>query len=85
MLARAGLAALAIALAVALPLPLPARADPDYPAGLFERSPLNGSRAAVSHQRRKSAPSPANDPASVGASGACRHHSEWRYPWPQPC
>jgi hypothetical protein len=32
---------------VALVLASPAWADPDYPAGLFERSPLNGPPAAV--------------------------------------
>jgi hypothetical protein len=40
MFARASLVALALA--------QPAWADPDYPAGLFERSPLNGPPAAVS-------------------------------------
>lgn len=79
MFARAGLAALALALAS------PAWADPDYPAGLFESSPLNGPGAAVSHQGRKIAPSPAKDPGSERVSGACHHHREWRYPWPQPC
>jgi hypothetical protein len=79
MFARAGVAALAIALA------LPAWADPDYPAGLFERSPLNGPGSAVSHQGHKSASARAKDPAGVGSSGACHHHREWRYPYPQPC
>ncbi len=79
MLARAGLAAVALALA------LPAWANSDYPAGLFERSPLNGPRPAVSHQGHKIAPTLANDPAGEPASGACHHHREWRYPWPQPC
>ena len=42
MFARASLVALALA--------SPAWADPDYPAGLFERSPLNGPPAAVSRR-----------------------------------
>ena len=79
MFARAGLAALALALAS------PAWADPDYPAGLFERSPLNGSAATGSHQGRKIAPSRGKDQAGEPSSGACHHHREWRYPWPQPC
>ena len=79
MFARAGLVVLALSVA------LPAWADPDYPAGLFERSPLNGPRASVSHQGHKVAPSLAKDPASERASGECHHHREWRYPWPQPC
>ena len=75
MFARASLVALALA--------SPAWADPDYPAGLFERSPLNGPPAAVS--RRGNPPSQAKDPPSERASGACHHYREWRYPWPQPC
>src|SRR5208337_4472771 len=62
MFARASLVALALA--------SPAWADPDYPAGLFERSPLNGLPAAVSHRGHKIAPSQAKDPASERASGA---------------
>ena len=47
MLARASLIVLALA--------SPAWADPDgYPAGLFERSPLNDTPAAVSHRSSKS-------------------------------
>jgi hypothetical protein len=79
MFVRASVVALAIALAS------PAWADPEYPAGLFERSPLNGPPAAVSHQGTKIPPSQAKDPASERASGACHHYREWRYPWPQPC
>jgi len=74
MFARASLVALALA--------SPAWADPDYPAGLFERSPLNGPPAAVS---RRGHPSQAKKLPSERASGACHHHREWRYPWPQPC
>jgi hypothetical protein len=69
---------------VALVLSSPAWADPDYPAGLFERSPLNGS-PAVSHPGHKVPPSQAKDPASERASGACHHYRDWRYSWPQPC
>jgi hypothetical protein len=76
MFARASLVALALA--------SPAWADSDYPAGLFERSPLNGPPAAVSRRGAKS-PSEANDSPSGRASGACHHYREWRYPWPQPC
>ena len=72
------------AIVVALALASPAWADPDYPAGLFERSPLNGPPATISHRGHK-IPSQAKDPASERASGACHHYSEWRYPWPQPC
>ena len=74
MFARASLVALAVA--------SPAWADPDYPGGLFERSPLNGPPAAVSRRRP---PSQAKDPPSERASGACHHYRDWRYPWPQPC
>jgi hypothetical protein len=77
MFARASLVVLALA--------SPAWADPDYPAGLFERSPLNGPPAAVSHRGHKIPPSQAKDTASERASGACHHYREWRYSWPQPC
>ena len=77
MFARASLVALALA--------SPAWADPDYPAGLFERSPLNGPPAAVSRRRHNPPPSQAKDPPSERASGACHHYREWRYSWPQPC
>jgi hypothetical protein len=77
MFARASLVALALA--------SPAWADPDYPAGLFERSPLNGPPAAVSRRGHNLPPSQAKDPPSERASGACHHYREWRYPWPQPC
>lgn len=77
MLARASLIVLALA--------SPAWADPDgYPAGLFERSPLNDTPAAVSHQRHNS-PRQAKNPPRERASGGCHHYREWRYPWPQPC
>ena len=45
MFARASLVALVLAVAP------PAWADADYPAGLFERSPLNGPPADVSHPK----------------------------------
>ena len=77
MFARASLVALALA--------SPAWADPDYPAGLFERSPLHGRPVAASHPGRKVPPSEAKGPDSERASGACHHYREWRYPWPQPC
>jgi hypothetical protein len=77
MLARASLIVLALA--------SPAWAGPDdYPAGLFERSPLNDTPAAVS-QRRHSSPGQAKKLPSERASGACHHYRVWRYPWPQPC
>jgi hypothetical protein len=76
MFARASLVALALA--------SPAWADPDYPAGLFERSPLNGPPAAVSRPGHNP-PSQAKDPHSERASGACHHYRQWRYSWPQPC
>jgi hypothetical protein len=79
MFARASLVALALALAS------PARADPNYPAGLFERSPLNGPPAAVSRRAHNNSPSQAKDSPIERASGACHHYREWRYPWPQPC
>ena len=70
---------------VVLALTSPAWADPDYPAGLFERSPLNGPPAAVSHRGHKIPPSQAKDPASERASSTCHHYSDWRYSWPRPC
>ena len=76
MFARASLVALALA--------PPAWADPDYPAGLFERSPLNGPPAAVSRPGHNP-PSQAKDPHSERAGGACHHYRQWRYSWPQPC
>lgn len=78
MFARAGLAALALVLAS------PAWADPSYPAGLFERSPLNGPPAGDS-RRGHIPPSQAKNPPGEHASGACHHYREWRYPQPQPC
>ena len=77
MFARASLIALALA--------SPAWADPDYPAGLFERSPLNGPPAGRFAPAAQSPPSQAKDPPSERASGACHHYREWRYSWPQPC
>jgi hypothetical protein len=72
MFARASLVALALA--------QPAWADPDYPAGLFERSPLNGPPAAVSrpghkipHPKRKTRTASAPPAlAIIIASGAIR-------------
>jgi hypothetical protein len=78
MFARASLVVLALALAS------PAWADPDYPAGLFERSPLNG-RPAANSGRGHNPTSQAKGPPSERASGACHHYREWRYPQPQPC
>jgi hypothetical protein len=77
MLARATLIVFALA------SPAWAGAD-DYPAGLFERSPLNDTPAAVSHGSH-SPPGQAENPASERASGACHHYRVWSYPWPQPC
>jgi len=68
---------------VALVLASPAWADSDYPAGLFERSPLNDTPLAAS--RRGHSPGQAKHPPRVRASGGCHHYREWRYPWPQPC
>ena len=77
MLARASL--------IVVILASPAWAGPnDYPAGLFERSPLNDTPAAVS-SRRHVVPlgKPKTRPAR--ASGTCHHYRVWSYPWPQPC
>jgi tetrahydromethanopterin S-methyltransferase subunit G len=72
---------------------LVARADPsapnetagsDYPAGLFERSPLNDTPAAAS-RRGDNSPGQAKNPPRERASGGCHHYREWRYPWPQQC
>ena len=81
LLARASL----IALALASPAASPAWGGPDdYPPGLFERSPLNDTPAAVS--RRGHSPSgQAKIPPSERASGACHHYRVWSYPSPQPC
>ena len=62
MFARASLVALALA--------SPAWADPDYPAGLFERSPLNGPPAAVSRRR--------HNPSERPAQRARQRRSGWR-------
>ena len=74
MLARAGL--------VAFVLVSPAWADSDYPAGLFERSPLNDTPAATP---RHNSPGQSRNPPRERAGGGCHHYREWRYPWPQPC
>jgi hypothetical protein len=66
---------------VALVLASPAWADSDYPAGLFERSPLRDTPAAAS-RREHDSPRQAKKPR--GERG-CHHYREWRYPWPQPC
>jgi hypothetical protein len=52
---------------VALVLASPAWADSDYPAGLFERSPLNDTPPATSHQRHGQA----KNPPRARASGGC--------------
>ena len=71
---------------IVLALASPAWAGPDdYPAGLFEHSPLNDTPAAISHGSH-SAPGQAmgrTRPASAPA-GACHHYRVWSYPWPQP-
>ena len=69
---------------VALVLASPAWADPDYPSGLFERSPLNDTSPAASRPGHNS-PGQAKNPPTERASGGCHHYREWRYPWPQPC
>ena len=76
MFARASLVALALA--------SPAWADPDYPAGLFERSPQNHTPATIS-RRGHSRSGQAKNPPSERASGGCHHHRTWLYPWLQPC
>lgn len=81
MSARASLIVL-VALALS-PCPAWAGAD-DYPAGLFERSPLNGAPAAAS-RRSPSAPGQAKNLPGERANGACHHYRVWTYPWPQPC
>ena len=69
---------------VVLVLASPASADPDYPAGLFERSPLNDAPGAPL-PRRGANHGHAKNPAGEPASGGCHHYRDWRYPWPQPC
>ena len=77
MLARASLIVLALASS--------AWAGPDdYPAGLFEHSPLNDTPAALSRGRH-SAPGQVKNPASDRDGGGCHHYRVWSYPWPQPC
>jgi hypothetical protein len=76
MLARASLIVLALA--------SPAWAGPDdYPAGLFEHSPLNDTPAAA--PRHSNPAEQARHPLSERASGDCHHYRVWTYPWPQPC
>jgi len=71
---------------IALVLASPAWADPDYPAGLFERSPLNDTPPAASRQGLIiSSPGQRKNPPRERARGGCHHYREWRYPWPQPC
>jgi hypothetical protein len=69
---------------VTLVLASPAWADSDYPAGLFERSPLNDTPAAASRPGNY-ALGQAKNPPKERARGGCHHYHEWRYPWPQPC
>ena len=69
---------------VALVLASPAWADTDYPAGLFERSPVSDAPAAVSPQGHRSL-GQAKNPVRARASGGCHHYRERRYPWSQPC
>ena len=72
------------AIFIVLAVASPAWAGPDdYPAGLFERSPLNDTPAAVS--RRHSPLGQTKNATRERASGGCHHYREWRYPWPQPC
>jgi hypothetical protein len=76
MFARAGL--------IALVLASPAWADSDYPAGLFERSPVTDAPAAASPHGSPAlgqAKNLSRDRTRVG----CHHYREWRYPYPQPC
>jgi hypothetical protein len=78
MLARASLIVLALAST--------AWAGPDdYPAGLFEHSPLNDTPAAVSRLRHSSPPGQGKNPPSERTIGDCHHYRVWSYPWPQPC
>lgn len=69
---------------VALVLASPAWADSDYPAGLFEHSPLNDTPAAAP-RRGHNPPARARNLPRKRADGGCHHYREWRYPWPQPC
>jgi hypothetical protein len=76
MLARASLIVLALA--------SPAWANPDdYPAGLFEHSPLIDTPAAA--PRHTSPAGQARRPFSERASSDCHHYRVWSYPWPQQC
>jgi hypothetical protein len=69
---------------VALVLASPAWADSDYPAGLFEHSPVTDAPAAAS-PHGTSAPGQAKNPSRDRASGGCHHYRDWRYAYPQPC
>jgi hypothetical protein len=70
---------------IALALTSPAWAGPDdYPAGLFEHSPLNDTPAALPRGGHRP-PGQTKDPVSERASGSCHHYRVWSYPWPQPC
>ena len=76
MFARASLLVLVLA--------SPAWANSDYPAGLFEHSPLSDAPTAASRQGSH-AMGRAKTPSKDGAARGCHHHREWRYPYPQPC
>jgi hypothetical protein len=69
---------------LALVLASPAWADADYPAGLFEHSPVTGTPAAAP---RLGSPGlgQTTKPSRDRARGGCHHYREWRYPTPQPC
>jgi hypothetical protein len=67
---------------VILVLASPAWADADYPAGLFERSPLYDPPVAPPRRVHGQAKSPPRE----RAGGGCHHYyRDWRYPWPQAC
>ncbi len=69
---------------VALVLATPAWADADYPAGLFERSPVTDAPAAAPPPGSRSVGQTTN-PSKDRARGGCHHYRDWRYPYPQPC
>jgi hypothetical protein len=71
-------------LVLALVLVSPAWADSDYPAGLFEHSPVNDAPAAAPRQGSRAVGQP-KSPSRNRDNGACHHYREWRYPYPQPC
>jgi len=70
---------------VALVLASPAWADSDYPAGLFERSPVTDAPAAAPPRQGSPAIGRPRSPSKSRDNGACHHYREWRYPYPQPC